>query len=641
MSHLEEFVARYRAGELLFITGAGVSRDSGAIMPAEILRASADIFLPPDPEHSQLVDAVLNGKAAEGASLPGIQPEIFYENLLSIVDDPGALVLWRVLSPDWLRTQDENLAPNPNHYALAQYSAQHSVPLFTMNFDMLFEEAAERLGIVPKVSVAQAIGVPVSTEGGSSARTMHLLKLHGSIMIDGEERLDSLGTTMQAISAVNEEILALLRTLTTRYTIAFVGYSGGDIDYFPVLAGEDLSERPFWFDPMRDPVTQGRANRIGARLIHELPSDVFATLDANLPQGRALQSTELLQALKPEVSLQLTPSQKLYFLALCLHGVGRNTAAQGVLHQLGPSANELPPENRAGALLLRSRVEDCVSEYWKSAETAQEALAVAKAAYRRKEIERAQFTGLRARALYHRGMARQQQIGPSIAYGDPRLDWRPGYVSMIRQLLSGVRLSFRLARSMRTLRRLQSSQRGVARIKAEHAINDHAIMLIGRMLTAAETLRLLSVPGVRRGLTSAVKRQLRNASATGDYFSFAHSHKYLSRLRAVDSSDQAVDVYALLRDPLNYAIVCRDVAADHLKRGEVQAAVDAFRLATRAALASGSRATALKGLIGLAACASLTEAETLTLAELAPQIEGAGYQGYWREKVGPFLVGQN
>src|SRR5689334_18179657 len=108
-------------------------------MPPQILKASADLLLPVDPEHSGDVAEVLRGKGATEAPLDGIQPEIFYENLLTVADDPRALSLWRILSPRWLSARGVELQPNPNHFAIAAYAARHGLPVFTMNFDMLFE----------------------------------------------------------------------------------------------------------------------------------------------------------------------------------------------------------------------------------------------------------------------------------------------------------------------------------------------------------------------------------------------------------------------------------------------------------------------------------------------------------------------
>ena len=630
MSLRDEFEADYRAGRLIFFTGAGVSRDSGAPMPPQILKASADLFLPVGEKYAADVAEVLHGKGVAGAPLDGIQPEIFYENLLTVVDSPRALQLWRVLSPQWLTTRGADLRPNPNHFAIVAHAARHGVPVFTMNFDMLFEEAARQLGI-PVDSTAVGPGQEIPRREFSSG-VLHLFKLHGSILVDGREALDSLGTTMQAITAVNQGMLDLLTALARSHILAFVGYSGCDIDYFPALAGSAFASAPYWFNPLRDPVTQSHAERLGARTLHELPATLLAELEPCPARPGQLDGGALIEDLKVSVDLRLTDPQKLYFLALCLHSVGRNDASARILAELGDKAADLPPANRIGALLLRARVEDCTSAYTRSVASARSALRTAKAARRARAIDDAQYAALRARGLYHLAMARQQQIGPNISYGDARLDWRPGPAALVGRLGAGLFTSVRLAVLKGKLRRAARKARRFEFVRAEHAINDHTIMFLGGIITMMERFRAMGLPPVRAALIAFVRTLRRQASQSGDYFSYAHAYKYLSRLRGVETSVEAIETYGLLRDPLNYALVCRDEGVRNLQAGEYKQAACAFRRALEASLVCGSRSTALKSLVGLAATGELSADDRRTLRRVGPQLEGAGYLRYWRDK---------
>jgi hypothetical protein len=629
----DEFIADYHSGRLVFFTGAGVSRDSGAAMPPQILEASAEVFLPAGPDHAADVLEVLHGKGAAGAPLNGIQPEIFYENLLAVADDPGALLLWRALSPHWLSARRAELRPNANHFAIAAYSARYGLPVFTMNFDMLFEAAAGRLGIPLEATVVGAghgLGRRDIAKGSLS-----LFKLHGSILVDGREALDSLGTTMQAISAVNQPMLDLIETLAHGHTLAFVGYSGCDIDYFPVLAGLEFGEAPYWFNPLSDPVTKSHAERLGARILDCYPAALFAEIDSAVPvrAPERLDSAALLGELKASVTLRLSEPRKLYFLALCLHSVGRNDAALRILTKLGTEVAGLPPANRVGALLLRARVEDCTSSYVRSAASAKAALREAKTLRKTRQIDEAQYAALRARGLYHLAMARQQQIGPSIAYADRAVDWRPGVFALGGRLIAGIVTSIRLAWWRRRLHRLAPDAGRLEFARAEHAINDHTIVVLGGVITMMERFRALRLPPLRAAFVALVSRLRRQASLSGDYFSYAHAHKYLNRLRGVETPVEAIETYGLLRDPLNYALVCRDAAVRHLQTKDFGAAAAAFRLALDASLACGSRSIALKSLAGLAAAGQLSDDDRETLRRLGPQLEGPGYRRYWREKV--------
>jgi hypothetical protein len=634
----DRFTADYRAGRLVFFTGAGVSYDSGAVMPQQILQASADLFLPVDSKHASDVAEVLRGKGATGAPLTGIQPEIFYENLLAVADDPRALLLWRALSPLWLGARGAELQPNVNHFAIAAYAARHGLPVFTMNFDMLFEAAADRLGVKVE-STAVGPGLEIGHRDFKKG-VLHLFKLHSSILIDGREALGRLGTTMQAISAVNQPMLDLLGALARRHVLAFVGYSGCDIDYFPVLAGTEFASAPYWFNPLKDGVTQSRAERVGASIIEEFLPTLVAGIEPVPPPPAPLDSVPVLKDLKASMDLHLGGPRKLYLLALCLHSVGRNDAASRVLAELGDEAASLPPANRVGALLLRARLEDCTSNYEHSAASARAALRAATAARRCRAIDKAQYAALRARGLYHLAMARQQAIGPSIAYGDPSVDWRPGPAALGGRLAAGLLMSVRLAITKKRLRRIAGTARRFEFIRAEHAINDHTIMFLGGIITILERFGAFRLRPVRAAFVSLVSRLRRQASLSGDYFSYAHAHKYLNRLRGVETPVEAVETYGLLRDPLNYALVCRDAAVRHLEEGDRALAERSFRQALEPSLACGSASTALKSLVGLAAAGALSADDRILLRRLGPRLEGGGYRRYWRERVEPLIGGE-
>jgi hypothetical protein len=636
---LEEFTAAYRAGDVVFFAGAGASFDSKAAMPPAVLSASAELFLPDDPALARLVEEVLQGSGVAGTALRGIQPEIFYEHLLSLCDDRQALALWRILSPRWLKTQNAALAPNANHLALADYAARTGLPIFTTNFDMLFEAAATQLGLPAEVVLPPPNAFGPEIDPAPAPGRMRLFKLHGSIALAGVERLDSLQTTMQGIAAVNRPMLDLIERVSRGRALVFLGYSGCDIDYFPVLAGLTLDRRPFWFNLGEEPVTRSHAQRIGAREIGDFPSKVFADLHPQFPASApGPDSGLLLQRLKAEVSVRLTAGQKTLLLAQCLQSMGRSPQAAEILETLDPEAAGLAPADQAAALLLRARIQDCTSQYRQSVDSAEAALRAIGDAVAAGSIDAAEAAALEARALYHRAMARQQQIGPSIRYRDARLDWRPGLGDMLTQLASGVVLWLRLATIGKRLARAGKNQPRLAFIRAEHAINDHAMMLLGRIISLLEAFKLQRLPLMTGMLTRLVGGLLERASRTGDYFVYASARKYQRRLRGIDGVDEASETYGLLRDPLNYAIVRRDAGVRYLEQGDRTRAAEEFCSAVDAGLACGSRATALKGLVGLARCGALTSDDVHVLETVGPAIEGAGYERYWASRVLPFLA---
>ena len=302
MTAEDDFVAAYRAGEVVFFAGAGASFDSGAVMPPAVLAASADLFLPSGRRFQNDIRAVLQGAGVPGTPLRGIQPEIFYEHLLSLKDDREALGLWRVLEPAWLAAHKARLSPNANHLAIARYSAATGLPVFTTNFDMLFEAAGEALGLTVETLLP---GEPPAAAGA-----LWVFKLHGTISRGGVERLGSLQSTMQAISAVDHQMIDRIREATRGRALAFVGYSGCDIDYFPVLAGLPRAQAPFWFVPPGDALTEEHANQIGARVIRRLPSELFAKLHpGDPPHVKGPNNPGLLNELKRAMPMVLSELQ--------------------------------------------------------------------------------------------------------------------------------------------------------------------------------------------------------------------------------------------------------------------------------------------------------------------------------------------
>lgn len=632
MSEEEAFVAAYEAGEVVFFAGAGASFDSEAAMPPALLAASADLFLPDGPTWQPLRDLVLSGPGVAGSAFAGIQPEVFYEHLLTLCEDREVLGLWRVLSARWLATQGAALTPNANHLALAQYGARTGLPVFTTNFDTLFEVAAKSLGIEVSVRLASE-GLEEPQPG-----VLHLYKLHGTIELDGHERLDTLRTTMEGISAVNPPLIATIEHAAQGRVLAFLGYSGCDIDYFPVLAATPRARAPFWFAPPWDQITRDHAERIGARQISRLPSDLFAALHRSWPvhcPGPDVRA--LLQTLKARMGPHLLGPQKILMLGLCLQSVGCNIEAARVLEDLQAFAAQLGPKDQIAALLLQARVEDCLSVYERSERSAGSAQRALRASSDLGRIEAAAFE---VRARYQRSMARQLQIGPSLGYGHRRLDWHPTLLDMLRALLAAVGLGLRFAVDARRLPRPGAEGRSAQVIRAEQAINDHFIMLTGRLVSFMQAFRLLRAPGVRGVLRSLVGALHARAHAAGDYFAYAGAQKYLNRLEGAQTSNGPSETYGLLRDPLNAALVWRDAAVRQLEAGNRDEARVLFRQASNVAQACGSRATALKALVGVAACDGLTEADARMLEVLAPAIEGRGFRRYWKSRLQPFLAGR-
>lgn len=641
-----EFEADYGAGRVVFFAGAGASFDSAMPMPGPILEASAALFLPPD--QPALVAQVLKGPGVAGSEFEGIQPEVFYEHLLTLADDIEALGLWRILSAVSASERGETYRPNANHLAMARYGAATGLPVFTTNFDTLFEAAAAALGQPPPEVLLP--GTPEEAEavarlmaGERRRGSLTLFKRHGSINHEGRESLASLRTTMTGIAAVNRPVLRLLEQLGQDNVLTFLGYSGSDIDYLPAIVGFGGIQRPFWFNPIHDPATGRSLRRANARALDKLPGEVFATLSPALA-GQATpwrDHSAALAALAANCPVALSPAQKVLLLGLCLNSIGRNAEAEGLLLAAKPTLRAaLPARDWIGALVLLARLQDCTSLYDQSVAHGREALVEIGKARRAGVLGSLETAILRARALYQVSMSEQLRIGPILRYGSEQVDWQPPMSVMGRQLLSALATGARLEQlrlSIRWLRRLAGGQ-SWSSVRAEQAINDHAVMILGRLVSFLAERRSPGAALGRRLVRWMLSGLMARAYREGDYFAVAGVAKYLDRLSGT-AEQQAGDMLNLLRDPLNYALVRRDAAVDQLKgpgdlEARCSAAVENFLAAAQAGRLCGSRATELKALLGLQACGVATGPDRDRIRRLVGEIEGAGYGQFRRSLVG-------
>lgn len=628
---LAEFLRDYHAGRLVFFAGAGASFDSQAPMPLEVLNASGRCFLPP-----RAVSEILPKPKTEAGPFAGLQPEVFYEHLFNLTGDEEALFLWRVLSPAWRQARKSPLSPNPNHLALARYADRTGIPIFTTNFDDLFEAAADALGlekevITPTLTTCRTLAELRHTPPRPGCVT--IVKLHGTIVFEGREVLSSLRSTMQGISIADENALAVLQQYRQGRTMAFLGYSGCDIDLFPSFQKANLSPAPYWFNPVGDDITNDRIDRLQAREIAKAPSKVFAELqpdDGPSHHGVAVPSPVLLKALEAEQTLRLTAGQKQLLLGMCRASLGRNAAAASSLTDL-VADHGLPAGSRERilALLQLARVQDALSHYDDSITTADWARRAIREARAAGQIDRAEADQFDVRARYHRSMAHQQSIGPSLRYGDPRTDFTASAIRvMAPKLLAGlwVQLRFWILGLRQSLRRPKviTGAAAAAQTRARHAMNDHWLLLLARISGAAEGRVMRMLPPLRSVMKALFAGLSGNALKDGDYFVYAGAEKHLRRLDGQPTSD----TYQMLRDPLNYALVLRDNAAFKLEAGDPEGAAKLFAAARDAALTCDSAATVIKAVLGLVACGLDTQADRQRLSDALATIQGDGYRTF-------------
>lgn len=252
---------------VVFFAGSGISYDSGLVDVLDVLSRTVNTLLPS-----------LSDEQKE--EIQKIQPELFYSILLeSCHGDPRCMNMWKCLDPNqW--THDYTPLPNLVHCFVAAYSYCAGLPVFTVNYDTMFEDACTALGIS---------SFEVRTEPPPFPETdphpLRICKLHGYVALtpEGAVDLSAFKTTMTEISKYNKPWLDYLTFCMERSHICFIGYSGRDIDFYPHM--RNFLKRPgvpypFW---MMGETSVARRNETflnadaieRTRIIRGYPSSIF------------------------------------------------------------------------------------------------------------------------------------------------------------------------------------------------------------------------------------------------------------------------------------------------------------------------------------------------------------------------------
>ena len=203
-------------------------------------------------------------------------------NLLYLTNSVNSLYLWNSLSPTYLKNYGFPVVPNINHLFIIDYSVKNNVPIFTTNFDTLFEEASKELGYEHKVVLPYTQDEKDIIESFKNNKIKeniaYIFKLHGTI-----GSIKSLHTTMTSISRVNFTVINFLEDLCNRKHIVFVGYSGRDIDYFPEIKKRITELKPFWINKFdkRDETYRNSKEIKAIRIEGKYPSEFFEKINNN------------------------------------------------------------------------------------------------------------------------------------------------------------------------------------------------------------------------------------------------------------------------------------------------------------------------------------------------------------------------
>lgn len=632
-------VNRLRDGELVFFVGSGVSLQPPACLPGApaLTRLAADLFLPEDPSVADAVAEVVSA----------IQPEVFYEQISLFAPDAPARLL-EVLGT--------NRPATLGHLLIALIAARTGGPIITTNFDLLLERAARDLGI------KTAVAGPFDEFGFLEGR-LSIWKVHGSIDQLARFGNAAVMTTMARITQPNLGLLEQIAKLAQKRHLCLIGYSGRDIDLFPYLCQLPNKKAPIWIDPAfgADASLDRRARELGARvvgstldnvvrdgapeLLEDLARSGIAVDSLGMPWEPGRKKAEvdslLLEARERLARLfKLRVVEKQLLLTLCLHKIGRHEQASEYLDSWKKSfAQDFDPALSAHATLTHSRLCDCISDYDRSLQLAQFGLSDSHHLLRQEPSFRA--IALRVQSLHAYAMAKKMQLGPSIAYACPSVDIKPNKKASLWVLclyvVTAVRMRWALGQAA-LVRPLSLGRTGVPQstenawlLQAWTWYLDHLIVFLALLDTARKQipkrfskLAKLSV----KLLGSAFQALRKRAQFIGDSFALANAEKQLDRLGLLPAEQLAatLNVYRLITDPLNEALVLRDEAERLFDQGDRLQAKTKFEACLQRAEECGSYATMLKAMAGLVACGLPISQEALAKCE--QKITGWGFRRY-------------
>ncbi|WP_027360611.1 SIR2 family protein [Desulforegula conservatrix] len=262
MDDLEFTIDKLRSGEIFFFAGSGISYASNLPSAYVILKHTVNAFLP----------ASIPMKEKENIC-SRIQPEVFYESVIGMTQTYESLHIWQSLHKGMQNRHHIRCEPSLSHLFIAEYSINNHLPIITTNFDSMFEQACELLGINYKLLL------PTDDPYTIDSNSLCICKIHGSIQ-DNQDMYSpqSLWTTMTQITTVNTKWIEYICNVMNNKHLCFVGYSGRDIDLFPYLSeapNKIGAKRIVWVNRFDGDHSDNASKACNAIRVHKWPSELF------------------------------------------------------------------------------------------------------------------------------------------------------------------------------------------------------------------------------------------------------------------------------------------------------------------------------------------------------------------------------
>ncbi|TKB05861.1 SIR2 family protein [Desulforhopalus sp. IMCC35007] len=579
----DDFRKLFKNGEIIFFAGSGISLGSGLHGAPEILQHSLISFLPSI--HSDELKLFTN-----------MQPEVVYEILISLSPSTEmALHVWNCLSPDTLSRYGIGIKPNIVHAILARYSDKHGLPIITTNFDTLFEKAADINGIHRSIYMPADIPPEVRPHLGE----MTLCKLHGSIMDKGGNiSVHGLYTTMTDISKINVPWLEYLASWLKTHHICFMGYSGRDIDIFPMIQSLSISNacrKPIWVNKTfaRDPCEKPSERCEAIRLEGEFPSEMLPKITETsaltfYKDSYSSSSSSILQDLSSDLKNRLIFSKELekFLRVLLYHSTGRYRDAYDLISSF--DIEELD-QHRGAYLLTYARLSHEISLYDQLEEKAKMVLQWSKGVGDSKV--RINST-LQAKCLI--AESARMQI-PFDTYFEPELASRiPATIVALAKFWIVIIYSRVLLLSKKRAKLLTTG--------TEHELLEHRIRFLSILTGGALTFKSAFRPFM--GMLSNSWLRLKTKCKDAGYASgIGNCNKFVSRFNPELIDKDGYDgIFDLLQSSSGLELTLRNEANCLMAARDYRGAIDLFDEIIERSKDSGNSLNLIKAILGIARC---------------------------------------
>jgi len=609
-------------GSVFFFAGSGISYASNIPSANMILKNTTKTFFPQSVSANNVEEIVKN-----------IQPEVFYELLISLTDSIHSLDLWQSVMEAKQLEFGNICAASIVHLFIAKYSFKHNKPIFTTNFDTMFENACNHLGIPFYLYLPN--DKPPTTQD-----ELAICKLHGTVQDKNEAfSPESLWTTMTAITKVNQPWIDFLSEYMNSDHICIVGYSGKDIDIFPYIKNaSENSKEPYWINDFSSDHSDYSSKSINAVRVNLFPNDFLEEASDNLEisltnlnkiDSRKMTDQEnILSALRKELRKLnlLNQAGKHLFFALSVSKIGHYKKAHRLLlHIEEKQFEQLSTNHQILLLLALSRIHHEVSLYKTCGVYAEKALDLI-----RKSDGGVFRYEVQARCLLSE--SKRMLIPNDIYQFSPENTNYP--IEKLRVLLHFV--STTLLILLKTISKELRNEK--EKPDANHEFIEHQIRLIaliqsfaGNPLTGWPIL-------IKEALSWFWKRIRKKSTLIGYPAGIANAQKFEFRLNQDSTSiDESKNIYSLLTSSTGEELLLRNEAELFLKNKNYDQAIQKFSEYIKKARISGNRLNEIKGIIGFAKARKdrgdypvLTDAEKSRFSELYPKIEGKLWNEYFK-----------